>query len=231
MTSVRRVVTGCSLLPVLALATAGCARGSSAKAGDSAGAAGDSVGLLADSATPRAAPDTAPSGAAPAPDSTPREAVPRPAGAAAGQPSPTPRVTPSETVMTGKVVTGGLAAEPVTTLQVEGARPTRLIGPLEPELRRLGGATVWVAGEPGGGAPNGSFTVSRYDIVMIDGAKPAVGTLAARDGGFWLAGTDIVKLAAVPAALQSRAGAKVWIVGRRSGSELVVQTYGIIREP
>src|SRR4029434_5505147 len=86
------------------------------------------------------------------------------------------------TVMTGKVVTGGLASSPTTSLQVEGGKPTTLVGPLESELRRLGGATVWVAGTPGAGAPNATFTVSRYDIVSIDGAKPAVGTLLNRDG-------------------------------------------------
>jgi hypothetical protein len=138
---------------------------------------------------------------------------------------------PSETVMTGRIVTSGLATEPVTTLQVEGGPATRMLGPLEPELRRLNGAAVWVAGAPASGGARPSFTVSRYEIVSIDGAKPAVGVVTTRDGTTWLAGDDTVKLASVPAALEARQGAKVWVVGRRSGAELIVQSYGIIREP
>ena len=143
-----------------------------------------------------------------------------------------PRVTPSETVLTGKLVAGGLAAQPVTSLQVEGGKPTTLVGPLEAELRRLGGATVWVAGAPGAGTPNASFMVSRYEIVSIDGAKPMVGSLITRDGATWLAAErDTVKLVSPPAELRDKVGAKVWIVGRRTGAELVSQTFGVIREP
>jgi hypothetical protein len=129
--------------------------------------------------------------------------------------------------MVGRVVAGGLADAPVTSLQVEGRGPVTLAGPLEPELRRLGGATVSVAGAP---SPPNAFAVSRYEIVLVDGVKPAVGTLMSRDGSVWLAGTDTMKLAAVPEALRGKVGAKVWIVGRRTGTDLTVQSYGIIRE-
>jgi hypothetical protein len=136
---------------------------------------------------------------------------------------------PSETVLTGKLVAGGLAANPVTSLSVEGGNPTTLLGPLEPELRRLGGATVWVSGAP---APNASFAVTRYEIVSMDGAKPVVGVVSVRNGGVWLIGdVNTVKLATVPAQLAAKAGAKVWIVGRRSGTELAVQSFGVIKEP
>jgi hypothetical protein len=135
-------------------------------------------------------------------------------------------------VLTGKVVAGGLAGAPETSLQIEGGKPTMLIGPLEAELRRLGGAMVWVTGSPTSGPPNATFTVSRYEIVSIDGAKPLVGVVAVRDGATWLATErDTVKLVGAAAELTSKGGAKVWIVGRRSGKELVAQTYGIIREP
>jgi hypothetical protein len=146
--------------------------------------------------------------------------------------APTPTVAPSETVLTGKLVAGGLAATPVTQLQVEGAKATTLVGSLEPELRRLGGATVWVTGSPVTGAPNVTFSVTRYEVVAIDGAKPAVGTLRTRDGATWLVTErDTVKLVSPPAGLGDRTGAKVWVVGRRSGPELTVQSYGIIRDP
>lgn len=134
-------------------------------------------------------------------------------------------------MITGKVVAGGLAASPQTSLQIEGGKPMTLVGPLEAELRRLGGATVLVAGGPVASPPN-AFNVTRYEIVSIDGAKPVVGSLASRDAGMWLV-TDraTLKLTAAPAELASKAGAKVWIVGRRSGNELAVQTFGVIREP
>lgn len=139
---------------------------------------------------------------------------------------------PSETVMTGKVVAGGFGTTPTVSLQIEGGKPTILVGPLEPELQRLGGAVVWVAGAPGTGAPNATFTVSRYDIVSIDGAKPAVGTVMSRNGGTLLVtDTDTLTLASAPAALASKAGAKVWVAGRRNGNAMVAQTYGVIRDP
>jgi len=146
--------------------------------------------------------------------------------------SASPRAAPSETVLTGKVAAVGLAMSPVTSLQVEGARSTTLVGPLEPELRRLGGATVWVAGDPVTGPPNATFSVTRYEILAIDGAKPLVGRVMTRDGAPWLAtDRDTVKLAKAPGELVAKTGAKVWIIGRRTGAELVTQTYGVIREP
>lgn len=132
--------------------------------------------------------------------------------------------------MMGEVVAGGVADNPQTSLRVEGRGPVVLAGPLEAELRRLNGATVTVAGGLAASPPN-AFMVSRYEIALVDGVRPSVGTLVTRAGGLALAGTDTVRLASVPTALQSKAGAKVWIVGRRSGPELTVQSYGILREP
>lgn len=144
----------------------------------------------------------------------------------------TPTPTPSETVLTGKVVAGGLASEPQTYLQIEGGKATTLVGPLELELRRLGGARVWVAGEPRAGQPNASFTVTRYDVVSIAGAKPLVGLVSMRNDATWLAADrDTVKLVSAPTELAGKAGAKIWVVGRRSGNELVLQSYGVIRDP
>jgi hypothetical protein len=139
---------------------------------------------------------------------------------------------PSETVLTGKVAAVGLAMSPVTSLEMEGARATTLIGPLEPELRRLGAATVWVSGSPVSGQPNATFSVTRYGIVSIDGAKPLVGVVMTRDGATWLATeSDTVKLAKAPAELAAKSGAKVWVIVRQSGNELTTQSYGVIRDP
>ena len=172
-------------------------------------------------ASPAAA-DTTTSGAA-------APATPKVGGSPAT--TATPRATPSETVLTGKVVAGGLAAAPTTSLAIEGGTPTTLTGPLEPELRRLGGATVWVTGTPVAG-PNATFSVTRYEIVSIDGAKPLVGRVVSREGATWLATErDTVKLLSAPSELTTRAGAKVWVVGRRAGRDLTTQSYGVIREP
>ena len=208
-----------------ALATFVVAVTACARAPESRGT--DSTSAPVDTTSPRPAITAQPAVVSRLPDSSPGSVPPAPTPVRTE-----PTQTPSETVLTGKVVAGGVAAQPLTSLQVEGGKPTTLVGPLEQELRTLGGATVWVAGSPGAGAPNASFAVTRYEIVSIDGAKPLVGSLVARDGGTWLAGErDTVKLASVPAALDGKTGAKVWIVGRRTGAELMPQTFGVIREP
>jgi hypothetical protein len=146
--------------------------------------------------------------------------------------SASPRAMPSETVLTGKVGAVGLAISPVTSLQIEGTRAMTLVGPMEPELRRLGGATVWVTGNPLSGPPNATFSVTRYGIVSIDGAKPLVGLVMTRDGATWLATeSDTVKLGKAPAELAAKSGAKVWVIVRRSGDEVTTQSYGVIRDP
>jgi hypothetical protein len=232
-------VRGVSRLAVLlALATA-CARTSSEKSGDSAAldSAKDTTSPAGSGAvTP--APDTtvtAPASNAPTSNAPASNAPASGAGSRTSPsptPTPTPTVTPSETVLTGTIAVGGLAADQRTMLQVEGGAPTRLTGPLEPELRRLNAATVWVAGAPGGAAPNASFAVSRYEIVAIDGAKPVVGVLTTRAGATWLvAERDTVKLSATTPEMLAKVGAKVWVIGRRTGAEMTPQTFGVIREP
>ena len=226
MTTARRVVSG---LAIVAPLLGSCARGASDKAGDSAVVVVDSARSSASSVPQPAATTDTTAAVRPTPTPPTRgDSVRTPTAT----PAPTPTPTPSDAVLTGRIVAGGLATEPVTSLAVEGGKPTTLVGPLEPELRRLGGATVWVAGAPGTGAPNATFSVSRYEIVSINGARPAVGSLIARDGSTWLAtDRDTLKLASPPADLRAKVGAKVWIVGRRAGTELTPQTFGVIREP
>lgn len=169
--------------------------------------------------------------ATPAPPDT-RGPAPAPPSSASVPAAVTPTPTPSETVMTGTIAIGGLATEPVTSLRVEGGSPVTLVGPLEAELRTLGAATVWVTGAPGAGRPNATFTVTRYEIVSIGGAKPLVGHITVRGADTVLAmERDTVRLVAAPAQLAGKRGAKAWVVGRRSGNDLTPQTYGIIREP
>jgi len=209
-------------LVAVPLIVGACTR-TAAKSGDSATASSpDSAASMA----------PAPAAAVPTPPTAdPGTKASPPPGGSAGTPAPTPTptATPSETVLTGRLVVGGLASDQKTMLHVDGGTPTTLTGPLEPELKRLNAATVWVAGAPGSGS---SFLVSRYDIVSIDGSKPAVGVLTSRDGATWLVTErDTVKLSAATPELRAKVGAKVWIVGRRTGAELTPHSFGVIREP
>ena len=222
MTLLRALVVPLALAPL----GNGCAR-SSARAGDSTTVVAlDSTDVKGQAnVTPPAAGPGASTKNAPGsnqPTKSPAAATPAPASV--------PTATPSETVLIGKVTAGGLASDPMTSLAIDGAKPAILLGPLEQELRRLSSATVSVAGAPAS-SPPGAFTVTRYEIISIDGAKPLVGTLLDRAGAQWLATErDTVMLTSVPADLNAKAGSKVWIVGRRTGADLVVQTFGVIRE-
>lgn len=159
-----------------------------------------------------------------------------PPGRPAGEPTePRPAAAAGESV-TGRVAITGSAPFPLTTLMVEDGPAYRLMGDLEPELRNLAGATVRVEGTPvqgiaAGRLPGPAFEVQAYEIVAIDGQRPQVGTLAARNGVWWLEGADRIRLAAVPEGLREQEGAKVWIVGRQADGSLQIQSYGIIREP
>lgn len=216
----------------LALPFAACTKQGGETAADSAAPPADSAATATPSVSP-APPAPATDSAKPAPNASAPSAAPRDSvKPSAPTPTPTPTATPSETVLTGRVMTGGLAAEPVTQLRVEGAKPTTLTGPLEPELRRLSAATVLVAGAPGAATPNATFAVSRYEVISINGSKPLVGSIVSRGADALLAsGADTLRLVSPPAELRTKVGAKVWIIGRRSSNDLAVQTFGVIREP
>jgi hypothetical protein len=142
---------------------------------------------------------------------------------------PAPQASTAE--LSGKVFVTG--SEPSTTviLVQKGGPSVNLLGELDPELRRLSGSTLRVRGARRGEPPAGGFEVESYQVLEVDGEVPEVGVLQESDGGLWLAGRDTVELASPPAALRQQPGAKVWIVGRRMGGKLGVQSYGIIREP
>jgi hypothetical protein len=129
----------------------------------------------------------------------------------------------------GKLFVTG--SEPMTTvtLQRDDGGAIALTGELEPELRRLAGATVAVHGTHVEHPPMGGFDVHRYEVLLIDGQRPYVGILIHRGATTWLAGADTVELADTPEALSAQPGAKVWIVGERMGDALAVQSYGILR--
>ncbi|HEY9515215.1 MAG TPA: hypothetical protein VIQ74_05980 [Gemmatimonadaceae bacterium] len=136
--------------------------------------------------------------------------------------------------LTGKIVNSGTARFLITTLQIEGRKPIRLVGALESELRHLSGATVRVLGSS---APTGivdTLDVVEYEVLSINGQRPHVGTVFLRDGGIWLAASDTlsdtVRLVPEIAALREHAGFKVWIIGSGAaeGGEIHVESYGVI---
>jgi hypothetical protein len=56
--------------------------------------------------------------------------------------------------------------------------------------------------------------------------------LTSRDGATWVAAErDTVKLSATTPEMRAKIGAKVWVVGRRTGAELTPQSFGVLREP
>jgi hypothetical protein len=130
----------------------------------------------------------------------------------------------------GRVVNGGTARFPITSLVSEDGSATRLGGALLDELRTLSGAELSVRGVMSSGGTDRSLDVREYEVLAIDGQRPHVGTVLVRDGGVWLASSDTLRLVPALDALRQRAGAKVWVVGTldSAGGELRVQSYGVI---
>ena len=158
--------------------------------------------------------DDVPRAAAPEPDSVTPETDPitQPPAAAAAADS-----------VRGTVVVTGVGPSPYATLS-SSEGPIILAGALEAELRQLGGAQVDVFGELTG-AQRRSLTVQRYAVLAIDGERPVVGTVLS-DGRRIAAGDT---LTVVGLADPLPAGAKIWIVGLRDGSQLRLQSWGVIR--
>ena len=133
--------------------------------------------------------------------------------------------------LTGQVLVTGTAQMQFVTLQIDGGGSVNLSGELLPELRRLSGAMLSVQGSRTAATPLEGFAATAYEVTSIDGERPSVGILQERDGEFTIAGAETVRLNAITDALRRLVGAKVWVVGRETGSGLQVQSYGVIREP
>jgi hypothetical protein len=145
-----------------------------------------------------------------------------------GQSETTPMHS-AEAEYRGKLVLTG--TEPGTSVRlVSDSGHVELAGALEPELRRLAGASVVVRGSLQGAPPAQTLEASDYEVTEIDGATPATGLLETGNGQLRLVGRDTLELAGAPEALRGKAGAKIWVVGRRTGDSVEVQSYGIIRE-
>lgn len=136
----------------------------------------------------------------------------------------------SLTELTGRLMNGGTDRFTITTLQTSDGRAARLTGDLRDELRTLGGAEVTVRGVMDSSGASGSLDVREYEVLDIDGRRPHVGVVLARDGELWLAAADTLRLIPALDALRERTGAKIWVVGASDSAakELRVESYGVI---
>lgn len=122
-----------------------------------------------------------------------------------------------------------VGSTPFSRTVVEGDDTVTVTGPLEDEVARLSGARVRVYGEISTGQyPGPTLEAATYEILSVDGERPDVGVLRADSEGLYLEreGRDPLRLRAVTSGLESRVGARVWVV---TGEDGVVRRYGILR--
>ncbi len=146
-----------------------------------------------------------------------------------GSAVPADRSGPSQQ-LEGRVFVTGQESASGATLVTENGQSVSLLGDLEPELRRLSGATIRIDGTQTDRGPGRSLEVHDYMVLSIDGEQPAVGFLVDAHGRLALAGRDTVELGSVPEDLRNQEGSKVWIVGPRAGGKLDIRSFGILRE-
>ncbi len=141
-----------------------------------------------------------------------------------------PAVGATHASLRGVVFLTGTEQTVIVALRGDDASSVTLAGVLRDELRRLSGATVQLSGTRQGEGPMARFDVERYEVLEIEGEKPAVGILHARGDQFRLGeGEASVRLSAVPDGFRRFLGAKVWIIGPRAADGIRVQSYGVIR--
>ncbi len=133
--------------------------------------------------------------------------------------------TARETLV-GEIQLTGTAPAFLVTLTTAEGRSVDLTGDLRGELQDLSGAEVAVWGRL---VSARDFQIMSYEIRAIDGQQPLVGTVAYRDGEYWLDADEFVLLVNVSAGLRAQVGAKVWILGRAMADGVYPQTYGVIR--
>lgn len=134
-----------------------------------------------------------------------------------------------ETRLEGVIRNAGTA--PVgreVVLKGDEGEGTPLTGALTPELARLAGARVAVWGRT---VERGRLSVSRYQILSIDGAPVRLGTVQRVAGDTVVLRTEAGDLVHLPGlallGTPFREGQKVWVQGteERSGGEIVVKVY------
>lgn len=154
------------------------------------------------------------------------------AAALAGCGGSSPPDDGSPTVAAPDSVTGTVrrvGSTPFSRTVVEGDDTVTVTGPVEDQVARLSGARVRVYGEMSTGQyPGPTLEATAYELLSVDGERPAVGVLRADGQGLYLEreGREPLRLRAVTSGLESRLGAKVWVV---TGEDGVVRRYGILR--
>ncbi len=153
-------------------------------------------------------------------------------------PQPDVRAAPPASEVADTMVEGLVrVVGPLENAQVvlrAGTAEVALIGDLVPELRRLAGAGVRATGKRErnpAAAPEWAVNVADYQIVAVDGERPYVGIVMQRGAQFWLVGQDTLELLGAPPDLAARVGAKVFVNGTARGGQLLLRSYGVIREP
>lgn len=134
-----------------------------------------------------------------------------------------------------------VGAEPLTQVVLRpaaGGAEVVLLGNLIPELRRVAGAEVWIAGRgaeeeagrAGTAAPGArAFQVQRFEVRAVDGVPAVDGVLVVIGDVAYLRvpGGAELRIAHLPSALRGQSGARVWLSGRLDGD---IEAFGVIRE-
>jgi hypothetical protein len=115
-------------------------------------------------------------------------------------------------------------------LRGEDGRAVRIVGPLEPEVRRLSGAEVAVFGQVSSNPDpivGLQIQATDFEVLSVDGEPALMGEIVSMDGEraqMRMRDGETVTLTGAPR--EFRVGQKVWIQGPRS---FAVQSYGVIR--
>lgn len=127
-------------------------------------------------------------------------------------------------------VVGSAPVNVRVVVQPREGRDVRVVGPLQDELRQLGGAEVALRGPVEASSDPMSdrqIRAESYEILSIEGQPVVTGTVQARSGDWLVLRTpsgETVYLGG--ATTQLAPGQKVWVQGPRG---VIVQSYGVLR--
>jgi hypothetical protein len=134
-----------------------------------------------------------------------------------------------------RIVGNDPAAQVVLSVgEGEQATQIAIVGEFRDELGRLSGVEVSVAGNATDnpqGIPAQAIDVFEYDVISVNSAPAYLGVLEMRDGDMWLVREPALRLTTVPRQLRNMERAKVWIAGPVVGTDLNVQSFGVVRAP
>lgn len=130
---------------------------------------------------------------------------------------------------TARGIVRRLGSEAAVRTVIQGDESVVVLGDYEPEIARVAGAEVWVAGERAASDFGSALRVSEYRILSVDGEVPVVGVLAEDEAGFYIREDDgEVTRVDVSDRLAGQKGAKIWAV--LGADRVTVSRYGILRD-